>query len=384
VRCLAAALGCTALAAWGAAAPAQANVSLLVHTGYVNTNWVGEDQPFTIRIDFSKRPNDPSELELKVKPQAAGECAATPVADTGRLLLEESVSDYGAREVTAIEDEPTNMLACAWLSDRERPTGYEPPTSLAFRVVPMAAEFELSLVPGTVVLRGMPVGVDGRLSSGPGRRLSMGFGPAPPSGDCAQRSDASLLAPVIPGGLELTDESAGFVRFVRPPRPGLYLVCAWIEEPDDAKPEAASRLRLRVTDRRTRTETTMIAFGARRHGRRDVWVSVAARAMPLPVEHGDLRLTSWRRGRWRAAHPPIDLARTRRYDICVDGNPQRDVLRVVARAPAGVSLSARYRPTADFTASASPIWEPVTDRRIHGYDRVRDRCVLKPVVSPVR
>src|SRR4051794_28654281 len=100
---LAAALGCAVVAACGAAAPAQANVSLLLHIGETNTDWIGEDQPFAIRIDFSKAPNDPGKLVLKLRPQPAGECAATPVADTGRLLLSETVSDYGARDVTAVE-----------------------------------------------------------------------------------------------------------------------------------------------------------------------------------------------------------------------------------------------------------------------------------------
>lgn len=287
-----------------AAAPASAYISVYAPGSAAGSQdgRVTEDTPFTLIIDYAGEGNQAHRLVVKIKPQAAGPCAATPDDDPGRPMLEDSVVGDGRREIGDSEGQPGDLLACAWLADSGRPTGYEGPAERRVAVLPAVARLELGLAAGAVALRGMPVPVGFNVSAAAGRRLAVGFGAAPVGSKCPERSGASRLVPLFPGGLELTPEIDGGVRLARAPHPGRYLVCGWVEEPGDAVPEATATFAVRVPARRTQTVTEMVALGPARRGRRVAWVTVKADAMRLDVEHGTLRMSWSRTFRMRRRH----------------------------------------------------------------------------------
>jgi hypothetical protein len=250
----------------------------------------------------------------------------------------------------------------------------------------------MSLVPARP-LRGLPVGVRGLAEGGRGRRLFGAFGPEASEPACSSTAAASQLQQFYPDGVEFRTGALEFVHFVRPPGPGRYRACGWVEEPGDPAAEAAAGLAVVVPSTRTRTNTAFSGRVSRGSRRSEAWVQVRAKGVPLPVEAGRLAIEQANanalRLRFRRAGRPANLARSTRFDICIEENSIEDVVRVVVRHRRTATLRARYLPTADFRPSTgypadtypSPALRP---RDIRGYDRERDRCGGRPVPSPVR
>jgi hypothetical protein len=249
----------------------------------------------------------------------------------------------------------------------------------------------LSMRLATPPLRGVPVVIRAEADGPPGRLYFGGAGPAS-AGACPPAARSSSFEQFFPDGAAIFPSGGLEADGVfGPVPPGDYRACGWLQErADDSQAERAESLDFAIPSARTRSGTAVVGEIYRGRRRTEVFVEVRPRQVRYPVGAGRL-LIEWKRvdgfDRFHRAGRPINLARARRFDICVGGDEARDAVRSVVRHPAvGVRIRARYLGSADFRRSRGEAFGGYRDPRdLRGYDRERDRCLRGgPVPSPPR